>query len=64
MASRPAFSPSGDALAAPGFAGASMLWDLRPARWLAAACAIAGRELTAEEWARYLPSREPRPVCS
>jgi len=63
MASRPAFSPSGEALAAPGFTGASVLWDLRPATWLDAACRMAGRDLTAEEWARYLPGRAQRAVC-
>jgi WD40 repeat protein len=26
------------------------LWDLRPESWIAAACALAGRDLTEEEW--------------
>jgi len=30
------------------------LWDLDPTRWLAAACVIAGRNLTHEEWATYI----------
>lgn len=30
------------------------LWDLDPARWQAAACALAGRNLTREEWDTYL----------
>ena len=63
MGSRPAFSPTDDLLAAPGFTGASVLWDLDPARWREAACAIAGRELTPEEWERYLPSRDPHRLC-
>jgi WD40 repeat protein len=63
MGSRPAFSPSGDALATPGFPGASVLWDLAPSRWRAAACSIAGRELTDEEWDRYLPGRRHRALC-
>ena len=64
MASRPAFAPSGHALAAPGFTNASVLWDLDPAHWRTAACTSAGRDLTPEEWARYLPGRDVRPLCS
>ncbi len=30
------------------------VWDLEPAHWLAAACAIAGRNLTLEEWSTYI----------
>ena len=63
MASRPAFAPVGDALATPGFPGATVLWDLDPSSWLAAACRIAGRELTDEEWGRYLPGRRHRAPC-
>jgi hypothetical protein len=31
-----------------------LLFDLDPARWLAHACTIAGRNLTTDEWNRYL----------
>jgi WD40 repeat protein/tRNA A-37 threonylcarbamoyl transferase component Bud32 len=64
MGSRPAFSPSGRALATPGFPGASVLWNLEPSAWRAAACSIAGRQLTDEEWDRYLPGRRHRPLCT
>jgi len=30
------------------------LWDLDPAHWSAAACVVAGRNLTHEEWATYI----------
>lgn len=60
---RPAFSPDSRHLVTPGFEGATVLWDLDPGAWLEAACELAGRDLTADEWARYLPDREPRPVC-
>lgn len=32
------------------------LWDLNPVNWKAAACALAGRNLTREEWDTYLGS--------
>jgi WD40 repeat protein len=35
-----------------------------PARWLAEACTVAGRDLTEAEWSRYLPGRQPGPTCS
>ncbi len=63
IGSRPAFSPSGDSLMAPGFPGASVLWNLDPSSWRTAACSIAGRELTDEEWDRYLPGRQHRALC-
>jgi WD40 repeat protein len=38
-------------------------YPLNPARWLAAACSIAGRDLTRAEWARYVPDEPYRRVC-
>ena len=35
-------------------------WDLDEAHWQAQACAAAGRNLTQEEWDRYLPDAGPR----
>jgi WD40 repeat protein len=61
--SRAAFSPDGTRLATPGVDGASVLWDLRPDAWLRAACATAGRDLTAAEWREHLPGRDRVPVC-
>jgi len=36
------------------------LLDVDPEDWRAAACALAGRNLTAAEWRRYLPGQGPR----
>jgi len=49
--------------------GAVGLWDLsKPAELRAdpsaQACAITGRGLTEDEWARYLPELEHQPTCS
>jgi WD40 repeat protein len=37
--------------------------DLDVERWKAAACALAGRPLTKQEWATYLPGAPYRPAC-
>jgi WD40 repeat protein len=39
-------------------------YPMTPSVWLRDACAIAGRDLTRAEWARYLPGREWRPTCT
>jgi DNA-binding SARP family transcriptional activator/WD40 repeat protein len=43
--------------------GPGHVFPLDPARWLAQACTVAGRDLTHAEWARYLPDQPYRPVC-
>ena len=40
------------------------VWDLRPAEQAAKACAIAGRELTPEEWSTYFPDEEQIDTCA
>ncbi len=47
-----AFTPDGTKLilAAPGPDGEVQMWDVSPQRWIATACATAGRDLSAEEW--------------
>jgi hypothetical protein len=39
-------------------------WDLRPDTWVAAACRIAGRDLTRSEWRAAFGDREFRRTCS
>ena len=43
--------------------GEVSIWDPRPEAAVKAACRIAGRDLTAEEWSTYLPNREREQVC-
>ncbi len=44
--------------------GPLALWELRPEPWMAAACRIANRRLTAEEWRHYLGDQPYQPSCS
>jgi WD40 repeat protein len=58
-------SPYGSALAfGGGWDQPVKVMDLRPANWAAAACRLAGRELTAEEWQTNVGSlAEYHAVC-
>ena len=38
--------------------------DIDPTRWDAAACALAGRSLTQDEWSQLLPGRPYAPACT
>src|SRR5829696_2261932 len=60
-----AFSPDGKVLAVAGVETRPMLWDVDPAVWRRRACAIAGRNLSREEWKLYLPpGKRYRATCS
>ena len=50
----------GPVVSASGAGAARAQWNLAPARVRAAACSLAGRNLTAVEWHRYLPDAGPR----
>jgi WD40 repeat protein len=43
--------------------GPGHVYPLAPAKWLALACDVAGRDLTRAEWDRYLPDRPYEAVC-
>jgi DNA-binding SARP family transcriptional activator/WD40 repeat protein len=68
-----AFAPDGRAVVSVGQEGAALLWDLHGTRGLgpraetgdrrALACAVAGRDMTPEEWRRVLPDRPYQHVC-
>ena len=40
------------------------LWDLVPEHQALAACEMAGRELSAEEWATYFPGEPQVATCA
>ena len=39
-------------------------WPTSPTAWVATACRIAGRDLSHEEWDRYLPGHAYRQTCT
>lgn len=57
------FLDDGRRFAGSGDLGAVRIWDATPALAVADLCSRIGDPLTAEEWKRYLPGVEPRPVC-
>ena len=50
-----AFTPDGRHLIAQYFDGQTWEWDVDPASWRDRACTVAGRNLTKDEWDKFLP---------
>ncbi|HXU98085.1 MAG TPA: hypothetical protein VFP03_08295, partial [Jiangellaceae bacterium] len=58
-----ALSPDGEELALTAPGGVA-LWDLNAGRWVEAACQVASRNLTEDEWATYVGALAPyRDTC-
>jgi len=58
-----AFEPAGNLLATAGRDGNVLLWDVDMDSWVRRACETAGRNISAEEWARYLGDLDYRDSC-
>jgi WD40 repeat protein len=58
-----AFLGDGKTLATRSRAGSVTLWDMDNAHWTELACSIVNRNLTREEWERFLPSEPYRAAC-
>jgi WD40 repeat protein len=50
------FSPDGNVLVSGGYDSLFQLWPMRPADWETAACRVAARNLSWDEWDSYFPS--------
>ncbi|WP_230208939.1 WD40 repeat domain-containing protein [Nostocoides sp. HKS02] len=57
------FTSDDSTLVVAGIDGSVETWNLRPEAWIRAACEIAGRDLTAQEWSTVLPQRSQEHVC-
>jgi WD40 repeat protein len=58
-----AFSPNGGKLIVIYDDGQGFAWPVTPAAWDQHACAVAGRNLTREDWARFVTGHSYAPVC-
>jgi WD40 repeat protein len=59
-----AFTPDGSKLVVVWDDGRGYVWPTNLPAWEQHACLVAGRELTREEWSRYVGARSYRPACS
>ncbi len=57
------FLPDGHSLVIATLEGEVFTWDTRLEHWIAQACAIAGRDLTEDEWATAFGDRPYRETC-
>ena len=57
------FTPDGTRLVVLYGDGTGYVWPTTASAWIAHACTVAGRNLTREEWQRYIPHRRYAPVC-
>jgi WD40 repeat protein len=60
----PAFSNDNKRLTFAGINGSVLTWNLDHRLWIAAACRLAGRALTEQEWRNYLPNRPFVRLCA
>jgi WD40 repeat protein len=58
-----AFEPNGGNLLVVDDHGNAFTWPTSLAAWQQRACAIAGRNLTRQEWARFVPGQSYARVC-
>jgi WD40 repeat protein/DNA-binding SARP family transcriptional activator len=63
IGNRAAFTPDGKRVVVAYGTGVGLVWNVDPERWKARACAVAGRSLTPDEWAEFVPDRAYEPSC-
>jgi DNA-binding SARP family transcriptional activator/WD40 repeat protein len=58
-----AFTPDGSRIVALFSTGHGSIWPVTVSAWLQHACAVAGRNLTPDEWSRYIGSTHYQRTC-
>jgi hypothetical protein len=58
------FTPDGKRVIVMTTEGEGFAWDVTLDGWERQACAVAGRDLTRDEWDEFLPERSYERVCS
>ena len=64
VATYPAFLPDGHTVAIVASNGTSHTWDTHLHHWITYACQIVGRDLTGDEWAQAVGTREYQRTCT
>jgi WD40 repeat protein len=59
-----AFTPDGKRVIVMSDHGDGFAWEVTLGRWEQQACAVAGRDLSRDEWAEFLPERPYQRICS
>ena len=57
------YTPDGSDVVVAYSDGSAAVWPVTVRAWLDHACAVAGRNLTREEWARFVPHRDYERTC-
>jgi WD40 repeat protein/DNA-binding SARP family transcriptional activator len=57
------FTPDGHRVFVVSETGSGWAWDVDPSVWESRACQIAGRSMTPEEWAKFVPDRPYHSTC-
>jgi WD40 repeat protein len=63
VGTQPVVLPDGHTVLIPAWDGTIHTWNIQTERWVAFACATAGRGLTRAEWAHALGDRPYRRTC-
>jgi WD40 repeat protein len=58
-----AATPDGKELITATSCGSIVRWQLDPAAWIRTACALAGHDLTADEWRQYVGTSPPKDLA-
>lgn len=58
-----AYTPDGRGIIVVSQSGRGWIWPATPSAWKQHACSVAGRNLTREEWSRYVTGKAYSRIC-